>query len=782
MDILSYLKNNIVILDGAMGTCLQKNGLKAGQPPERMNVSDSAVVSDIHLSYINAGSNVLCTNTFGANILKFDRTELRQIISAAVENAKNAAARSEKDNVFVALDIGPTGRLLKPNGDLEFEDAVGIFAETVKLGAEAGADLVFIETMTDSYETKAAVIAAKENCSLPVFVSNAYGEDGKLLTGATPRSMTALLEGLGADAIGVNCSLSPDKIKGVVSEYLRYASVPVIVKPNAGIPSENSAYETGAEEFASEMAGFARMGARLLGGCCGTDAAYIAAVKDKIKEITSAYPQKKDDTLISAFGDAVEIGNNPLIIGERINPTGKKRFRQALAERDFAYILRCGSSQVESGAAVLDVNVGAPEIDETELLPETVKKLQSVFSCPLQLDSSNAAALCEAMRVYNGKPLVNSVNGSEKSMNEIFPLVKKYGGAVVALTLDEKGIPETAEERFAIAERIAERAESYGIEKKNIVFDTLVMTVAADKNAANVTLSALGMIKEKLGCKTVLGISNISFGLPSRETVNSAFLSRALYCGLDCAIVNPLSAGIKSAFLTNALLSGFDGAAEDYTGFASETEDSPVPEKKLSLESAVEKGFRDDAAALAGELLKTENPLDIINRRIIPALNTVGENFQSGRTFLPGLLASAEAANAALSCIKNASKTAEADENAVSVVLATVEGDVHDIGKSIVKLLLESYGFRVYDLGKNVPAETVLNEVKRLNAPLAGLSALMTTTVPAMKKTTELLKREAPFCRVCVGGAVLTEETASAMGADKYCATALDTVKFAQTL
>ena len=794
-----YLKDHFLILDGGMGTLLYERGLAPGESPERRNLTHPEDVIAIHRAYFDAGANVVYTNTFGANSLHFEKDELAAIITAAVENAKFAAScSSARQAKWVALDIGPTGRMLKPYGDLDFEDAVAVFAETVKAGARAGADLVVIETMNDSYETKAALLAAKENCTLPVFVTNAYGEDGKLMTGADPAAMVALLEGLGADAIGVNCSLGPKQLAPVVEAYLRYASVPVIVKPNAGLPKVvdgKTVYDVTPEDFAHDVFSLAFKGARVVGGCCGTTPAYIAQLK---KTVGFAVPKpiiKKTDTVISSYTHAVFFGGDPVLIGERINPTGKKRMKQALLDHDLDYILSEAASEEEKGIPVLDVNVGLPEIDESALLPEVIKELQAVTALPLQIDTASPAAMEKAMRIYNGKPLVNSVNGKQESMDAVFPLVKKYGGAVIALTLDEKGIPETAEGRVRIAKKILKEAERHGISKKDIIFDTLTMTVSASPDAAAVTLKALRTIREKLGCHTLLGVSNVSFGLPNRDVLNSTFFASALANGLSAAIMNPNSADMMRTYYAHRALTGRDENFTDYiarvpalSAAAAAAPGTSAPgvavadgDGKSALCRAVIKGFRKQAGELAKSMIAEGiEPLDVVNKEIIPALNSVGEGFEKKTMFLPQLLMSAEAAAEAFEAVKNSmQRTAD---NGLPFVLATVKGDIHDIGKNIVKLLLENYGFRVIDLGKDVPPETVVCAVKRENAPIAGLSALMTTTVPAMEETIKLLRKETPDCRIVVGGAVLTKDYAEKIGADAYAKDAMETVRYAEAV
>ena len=791
MNFLDFLKNNIVIFDGGMGTLLQKRGITPGELPERWNITHPDVIKSIHREYFDAGSNVVSTNTFGANILKFSEEELDCIIKSAIENAKAAIEESTSaKEKFVALDIGPLGKLLKPYGTLDFEDAVSAFAKTVSLGEKYGADLIIIETMNDSYETKAALLAAKENSSLPIIVSNAFGEDGKLMTGASPKAMIALLEGMGADCIGLNCSLGPKQLAPIVKEYLEYSSIPVILQPNAGLPKcENgvTVFDITAEEFANEVATAVKKGVRLVGGCCGTTPEYIKAVSDKVKYLSPVEITKKNLSLISSYTNAVELGASPILIGERINPTGKKLLKEALRRSDINYILNEAIKQQEKKVHVLDVNVGLPEIDEVSLLKTAVFEIQSVCDLPLQIDTASPKAMENALRIYNGKPLINSVNGKEESMRRFFPLVKKYGGMVVALTLDENGIPETAKERFEIAKRILSVAREYGIDKKEIIFDTLTIPVSANKDAAKVTLDALEMIRRELGCLTSLGVSNVSFGLPNRDTVNSTFFSQALSKGLSAAIMNPFSAEMLRVYYSFNALNGFDENCAEYISFsetdvqtvvASTTSVADKQQGSTNLQNAIIKGLRDSAAKITKELLITVEPLNIVQNEIIPALDTVGIGFEKGSVYLPQLLMSAEAAKSAFEVIKAAMSGASADKG--TVIIATVEGDIHDIGKNIVKLLLENYGFDVIDLGKDVAPEKVLETVLNVDAKLVGLSALMTTTVPAMEKTIKLLNKQAQSCKVVVGGAVLTEEYAKNIGADYYAKDAMETVRYAE--
>lgn len=798
MDILNYLKDNIVIMDGGMGTLLQGEGLLPGELPEVWNISHKDVIRRLNKEYFDAGSNIVCANTFGANLLKFSEKELEKIIYAAIENAffarEASAATQEK---FVALDMGPLGRLLKPYGDFDFEDAVTVFKKTVEIGTKYGADLILAETLNDSYETKAALLAAKEKSALPVFVSNAYGSDQKLMTGASPEAMVALLEGMGADAVGVNCSLGPRELSGVMERILKYSSVPVMFKPNAGLPKrvgQKTVYDVSPQEFSEEVLLQIKAGARAVGGCCGTTPEYIREIVKKAAGMKPLPVTDKEIMCVSSYTHTVEIGSFPVLIGERINPTGKKRFKQALLDNDTGYILQEGIRQQEHGVHILDVNVGLPEIDEASALQNAVSELQAVVNLPLQIDTADARAMEGALRLYNGKAMVNSVSGKESVMRSIFPLVKKYGGVLVALTLDDDGIPKTAEGRVKIAEKILNTAKEYGISKKNIIFDPLAMAVSADPAAPSITLKAIRLIREKLGCRTSLGVSNVSFGLPARGAINGAFFSLALENGLSAAIMNPYSYDMMKAYFSYKALKGMDENFGEYIAFSEKiSEDEPkeiINRKKKTgeedisaLKRAVSLGLKDEAARITKELLVSQQPLDIVKQDIIPALDAVGVGFENKTIYLPQLLMSAEAAKSSFEIIKThmISNKGSVDVKC-KFVIATVHGDIHDIGKNIVKLLLENYGFGVIDLGKDVPPEEIVSAVVENKAPIVGLSALMTTTVPAMEKTVKLLRKEAPWCSIAVGGAVLTGDYAKSIGADKYCRDAMETVRYAEKI
>ena len=797
MNIKEYIKNNILYLDGAMGTLLQAQGLKSGELPERWNITHSDIVKKIHLDYYNAGSNVVSANTFGANILKFDETELEEIIKAAVENVRYARDEScGMQEKWIALDIGPSGRMLAPYGDFDFEDAVETFAKTVRLGVKYGVDVIFIQTMNDSYETKAALLAAKENSDLPVFVSNAFSEDGKLMTGADPFAMIAMLEGMGADAIGINCSLGPKALGGVVREYIKYSSTPIILKPNAGLPKSvdgKTVFDVDSIEFSNEIAQLVKEGVGIIGGCCGTTPEYIKKLTDVTKDITAVPVIQKNISCVSSYTHAVEFGKKPVLIGERINPTGKKRFKEALKSNDIDYILKEGIAQQEKGVGVLDVNVGLPEIDEVEMLKTAVCELQAIIDLPLQIDTSDTTAMEAALRRYNGKAMINSVNGKKESMEAVFPLVKKYGGFVVALTLDEGGIPDRAEDRLRIAKSILSEAEKYGISKKDLIFDPLALTISADNRAGLETLRAVEMITDELGCNTSLGVSNVSFGLPRRDIINSGFFTLAMGRGLSAAIMNPYSQQMMQAYYSYCALNSLDENCSEYIEYAENIEDvavvasgvkseKTVDEYKSDLQRSIIKGLKDQAGAITQELLKTTDPLKIVQDEIIPALDVVGSGFEKKTVYLPQLLMSAEAAKSAFEKIKESMSGEGNTSDKATVIIATVKGDIHDIGKNIVKLLLENYGFNVIDLGRDVSPEAISDKTAETHAPLVGLSALMTTTVPAMEETIKLLRKTAPWCKVVVGGAVLTQEYADAIGADCYSKDAMETVRYAESI
>lgn len=905
MDLLREMRQRRLFFDGGTGSLLQAQGLKAGELPEVWSITRPDVCVKLHRDYLEAGADIIKTNTFGANGLKFkgrenangaeqgastvghsgaergastagrtgagqgastaghpgaeqtaptappaaarpaDSYSVDEIVTAAMKNARRAVA--EAGHGYIALDLGPTGKLLKPLGDLDFEDAVELYKEVVRIGRREGADLVLIETMSDSYELKAAVLAAKEaGEGLPVFATVVFDGKGKLLTGGNVESTVALLEGLRVDALGINCGLGPVQMKGIVEELLKVSSLPVIVNPNAGLPrSENGVtlYDIDGDRFAQVMEEIARMGACFLGGCCGTTPEHIQKTVGRCKDVPLVWPQARKRTVISSYSQAVCIEGKTVIIGERINPTGKSKFKQALRDHNLEYILKEGVTQQDNGAQVLDVNVGLPEIDEPSMMEEVVKELQAIIDLPLQIDTSNPRAMERALRVYNGKALINSVNGKAEVMDEIFPLVARYGGAVVALCLDESGIPETAEGRIQVAKKIIREAARYGIGTEDLIFDGLCMTVSSDSKGALTTLKTLRRIRDELGCKSVLGVSNISFGLPQREIINASFFTMAMECGLSAAIVNPNSEAMMRAYYSFNALMDMDpqcgeyiriyggqagslgktlprnpgagsagaaggglgtgsagtaggglgtgnagttgaGSASGTTGAGAESasgQSAAAFEIASRLSAAIERGLREEAHRAVGELLETREPLDVINTEMIPALDRVGKGYEKGTIFLPQLLMSAEAAKAAFEVIKaKMDAKGQVQEKKGTIVLATVKGDIHDIGKNIVKVLLENYGYEVLDLGKDVPPERIVDETVRRKVRLVGLSALMTTTVPSMEETIRRLRTAAPWAKVMVGGAVLTEEYARTIDADMYCRDAMASVNYAE--
>ena len=754
----------IKYFDGGMGSMLN---LRPGELPEKLNISDPDRVYRVHKAYADAGADIITANTFGANRLKYDNCE--ELVRAGVALAKKTGKK-------VA-----TGKLLKPMGDLDFEECVGIYADVVNAGKN-DADIVLIETMGDTYEIKTAMLAAKENCDLPIFVSMIFDEKGRLLTGADVKTACAVVEGLGADVIGFNCGLGPKQMIPLVEELEKYTSTPIMVNPNAGLPESvngETVYNVDPDEFSDLMAQIADLGVSYLGGCCGTTPAHIKALIEKTKNIPDVPPSKKNFTFVTSYSQSVELGEKSAVIGERINPTGKKLLKQALRDRDMDYILREGISQKDCGAHILDVNVGLPEIDEVEMLKSAVYELQSVLPTPLQLDSSDAVAMEQALRIYNGKPLINSTNGKEKSMHEIFPLAKKYGGVVVCLCLDENGIPETADGRIKVAKKIINTAAEYGIDKKDLIVDALAMTISTDTKNAIETLKAVDYIKHTLGVNTVLGVSNISFGLPNREAVNTAFYTLCLKAGLSAGIINPKSQSMMNAYYSYNALAGLDENCTEYIESAVVI-DVVADASNITLLDAIVKGMKEESAKCAKELLKTQNSLDIINEYIIPALDKVGDGFEKNKIFLPQLLMSADSAKAAFDEIKaHMIVNGNSQVKGEKIIIATVEGDIHDIGKNIVKVLLANYGFDVVDLGKDVKCETVLDETIKNDAKLVGLSALMTTTVPNMEKTIKLI-HENTDAKVFVGGAVLTKDYAKMINADWYAKDAMESVRIAQ--
>ncbi len=768
MTVSELLKSNIVFLDGGFGTELIKKGLKPHEDSASAVFDHPQWVKEIHKSYIAAGSNIIMADTFGANAYKLKGAPytVEECISEAVKLAKEAA---EGTQTLVALDVSTTGELLYPAGALTFDEAYEVFKEAAICGEKAGVDLVCLETFTDLKEARIALLAVKENTKLPVFVTLSFDENELTINGSTPSAVAVTLKAAGADAVGLNCSLGPDKLKGVVKEFLKYTDLPVIVKPNAGLPDPvTGGYTMGADEFADFMSEFYNMGVGIMGGCCGTTPEYIRKLKEKLRNTQKGARKNVTTDVISGVNQTVTL-SEPRVIGERINPTGKKRFKQALEENDLDYILNEGLSQVEAGAQILDVNVGHSAIDEKEMMKNVICSLQGSIGVPLQIDSTSPEVLEKALRVYTGKAIINSVNGEEKSLNAVLPLAKKYGAAVVGLTLDERGIPETVEERVVIAKKIINRAISLGIPKEDIIIDCLTMTVSANQSAAQITLDAMKKVKEQFGVKTTLGVSNISFGLPSREIVNTAFVTLALENGLDLPIMNPNSAPMISAVRAFRVLKGYDVGATDYISSFSGEAKKDENKKEITLAEAIEKGLKNQASDLTTKTLKEFSAEEIINTILIPALDKVGEEFEKGKLFLPQLIRSADAAGACFDVIK--AKMQESGDNKESkgkIILATVKGDVHDIGKNIVKTVLENYGYEVIDLGKDVEPEAVVKAQKENNIKLVGLSALMTTTLPAMEETIKQLTTAKADCKIMVGGAVLTPEYAEKIGANFY--------------
>lgn len=788
--LLERLGKELLYFDGGMGTLLQSKGLKPGELPEVWNLEHTEEIVDIHRQYYEAGSDIVLTNTFGANALKFHDSKyaLKDIVTAAVANVKKAASLGVHDGreVYTALDIGPTGKLLKPMGDLAFEDAYEAFKEVVKYGEDAGVDLIHIETMSDTYEVKAAVLAAKENTDLPVFATMIFDEKGKLLTGGDVPSVVAMLEGLRVDALGINCGMGPEQMLPILSEIMEYTSIPVIVKPNAGLPKQRDGevyYDVVPRQFAQTMQKVLQLGASVIGGCCGTTPEHIRVMIQGVQSRQLQRPVPTDKTIVSSYGKAVLLGQKPMIIGERINPTGKKKFKQALKEHDMDYILKEGITQQDRGAHILDVNVGLPDIDEVAMMKEVITELQSVTSLPLQIDTVDIKAMEAAMRIYNGKPMVNSVNGKQESMDQVFPLIQKYGGVVIGLTIDEEGIPKTAEGRIKIAGKIIKEAEKYGIQKKDIVIDVLAMTISSEPDGAKVTLEALKGVRETYGVCTVLGVSNISFGLPYRPAINSNFYTMAMQNGLSAGIINPSSEDMMRSYYSFCALMNYDENCEEYIQKYGNQQISTtsIMSSELTLKSAIEKGLKEEAHHATRELLKSQEPLEIINQHLIPALDVVGKGFEKGTIFLPQLLMSADAAKIAFAVLKDVLAQNGGDvQKKDKVILATVKGDIHDIGKNIVKVLLENYSFDVIDLGKDVPPETIVDCAIREDVKLIGLSALMTTTVVSMEDTIKLLHQKKPECKVMVGGAVLNQDYADMIGADFYGKDAMQSVYYAQ--
>ncbi len=776
-NILDILGKKIIFFDGALGTQIQNKGLKLGEIPETFNIKNPDVVREIHAEYKAAGADVITTNTFGANRLKLKNSgfTIHEIIPEAVKIAKEAAGESG----FVALDVGPIGELLAPMGTLSFDEAYEIFAEQMILGEKCGADLILIETMTDLAEIRVALLAAKENTKLPVFCSMSFEENGHTFTGCSIESMAATLSPF-ADAIGINCSLGPKEILPLAQKLAKVSKKPILLQPNAGLPrveGGKTVFDVTPEDFAEQMCEFYNLGAAVMGGCCGTTPEHIKKTTQKLSGKIVISPNVVPQTVVCSPSKVVLI-DSPKVIGERINPTGKKKFKEALYNNDIDYILRQGIEQAEAGAEILDVNVGLPDIDEVGMMKRVISQLQSVTDLPLQIDSSNAEVIECGLRIYTGKAIVNSVNGEQKVLDRILPLIAKYGACVVGLTLDENGIPKKAEDRFKIAEKIVNEAEKYGISKENIIIDCLTLTVSAQQEDAEETLKAVRMVKEKLNVKTVLGVSNISFGLPRRDIINEIFLAQALANGLDLPIINPNSEGMMKVVNAHRVLANIDKQAENYIEkYANTTagelsvlsaNEKNVEPKTDGLVDIIIKGLKDEARIATEELLKSTEELTVVNDYLIPALDIVGERYEKGIIFLPQLISAAETVKVSFDVLKERLSGADTKISKGTIILATVKGDIHDIGKNIVKVILENYGFSIIDLGRDVAAETIAESVKENNIKLLGLSALMTTTVKSMEETIKLVKKVSPDTKIMVGGAVLTEEYANQINADFY--------------
>lgn len=802
MNFREVLGRQILFFDGGMGTLLQERGLKAGEVPETWNIVHPECIRQIHQEYLMAGSNIISANTFGVNAFKCKNllytvdelvTAGIQLVQEAIQEVRSSSnGGGEKQPMYAALDIGSIGKLLKPLGEISFDEAYKTFQEIIVAGDRAGADLILIETVSDSYEIKAAVLAAKENSNLPVVVTMIFDESGKLLTGGDVASVTAMLEGLGVDAVGFNCGLGPEQMKNLLPQLTACCSLPVVVNANAGLPvvvNGQTVFHVAPEEFAQSVKMLVEMGAGIVGGCCGTTPAHIQRVVELCKDMEIKPVTDKNLTVVSSYNHAVYFSRKPLIIGERINPTGKSKFKQALREHDMEYIYKEGLAQEEKGAQILDVNVGLPEIDEPRLMEEAVTGIQAIIDLPLQIDTSDTAAMERGLRYYNGKPMLNSVNGKKESMESVFPIAKKYGAVLVCLCLDESGIPETVEGRLRVAEKLVKTAAEYGIPKKNLVIDALVLTISTGQDNANVTLETMRRIRYEMGLHTVLGVSNISFGLPERSRINTTFFTMAMNNGLSAGIVNPSSEPMMSAYYSFNALIGEDEQCMAYIANASQTADktSAAPAQKnsaLTLEEAIIKGLSESAGEATVRLLEQNiDALAIINEKLIPALDVVGKGFEEKKMFLPQLLMSADAAKASFEAIKaTLSKQGKNSESKGKIVIATVKGDIHDIGKNIVKTLLENYGFDMLDLGKDVDPELILKTVQENQVKLVGLSALMTTTVVNMEATIKLLREHHAGCKVMVGGAVLTQEYADMIGADFYSKDAMGSVRYANTL
>ncbi len=789
--VCSKIGKERLYFDGAMGTMLQGRGLKLGEIPELYNMTRPEIIEEIHREYLEAGSQFITTNTFGANRYKINKTDytVEEIITRAIEIANRA--RVDYPNTYIALDIGSSGKVLKPIGDISFDEIYDVFKEQMVAGEKAGADVILIETFTDLYELKAAVLAAKENTSLPILCTMSFEENGRTFFGTSLESMVLMLEGLGVDALGINCSLGPKQLMPIVKRLTQTAHIPIMLQPNAGLPimeGEHVYYDITAEEFGELMAQFANMGVSILGGCCGTNPEFIRQTVEKTKALPYQKPNNPKKTGICSASKAVYF-DDVRVIGERLNPTGKKPLQAALRVENMDFVVREALNQVDQGAHILDVNMGMPDMDEVALLKKAIMEVQAAVNLPLQIDSSNVEALEQGVRIYNGKPLINSVNGKKESLEQILPIAKKYGAAILGLTLDERGIPETAEERLEIARHIVEKALELGIPKEDIFIDCLVVTASAQQTLVKETLKAVRLVKEELGVHTVLGVSNVSFGLPQRPIINRNMLAMALMQGLDAPIMNPGDRGMMETVASYRVLMGLDEDAKDYIQeYGNMPSVSNMQQgntsSQMSLKVAIMKGLQDEAKEATTKLLQMIEPLDIIQEHIVPALNEVGKLYEEQAIFLPQLIKSAEGAKAAFDALKDKMTSSKEEEQVekTKVVLATVFGDIHDIGKNIVKVIMENYNFEVIDLGKDVAKEAVLEAVKKWQVKIVGLSALMTTTVGSMKETIELLRKEAPEVKIIVGGAVLTSDLAEFVGADFYAKDAMETVRIASDI
>jgi len=799
VELKDRLGKEVILFDGAMGTVLQQRGLKAGDVPEKLNIEKSKEIVEIHKSYLKAGAEILTTNTFGANALKMEEIDysVEEVISAAVENARRAVVESGIE-AAVALDMGPLGELLEPMGSLTFDEAYNLYQQQVLVGVEAGADLIHIETIADLYEARAAVLAAKENSNLPVFCTLTFEEDGRTFTGGSIRSMISVLEGLGVDGIGLNCSLGPEKLEPLVEEVLQYSKLPVILQANAGLPvMENgeTVFKISPAEYFKPLARLYEKGLAVIGGCCGTNEEFISLIAENLKNKKVKEREVIKESLVCSPSQSVDLaGVN--VVGERINPTGKAAFKDALRNGDLDYILKVAVEEVDAGANILDVNIGLPDIDEKEIMVRLIKELQGILDVPLQIDSSDPEVIEAALRYYNGTAIVNSVNGEAEVLEKTLPAVKKYGAAVIGLTMDDNGIPDTAAGRFAVAERIVNKAAEFGISRDKIIIDCLTLTASAQQEGVKETLKALNMVKEKLGVKTTLGVSNVSFGLPARPVLNRTFLSMALYQGLNLPIIDPndneMMADVKAA----AVLNNIDQGAADYIEYMAETENksgsanSANSAKEIKneseekdLQSVIIKGLKSEAARLTEAVLKEKKAIEVVNEYLIPALDIVGERYEKGEIFLPQLVQSAETVKEAFAVLKaEMARTGGRDISKGKIIMATVKGDVHDIGKNIVKTVLENYGYQIIDLGKNVNIKEIVSTVKVNKIKLLGLSALMTTTVKNMEKTIKKVREICPETKIMVGGAVLTADYADMIEADFYARDAKEAAEIAKQI